>query len=212
MTLVAIFVRVSSKSQEYDRQISDLTAHAQKMNYQVVEIITEVVSASKTAKEHREAIGQLIKLARAGSIRKVLVTEVSRLGRRTADILQVIEELTELKVSVYAHNFGQETLTKEGKRNTTINVMFTLLAEFARMETELLSERIRSGQEEARRKGKKLGRRPGTTKTADQLVKEYPGVVKDIRAGLSIRKISAFREVSKDTVQRVKKAIMQTFA
>jgi DNA invertase Pin-like site-specific DNA recombinase len=200
---VGFFVRVSSKSQEYDRQISDLTAYAEKMDYQVV----QVISASKTAKEHREAISQLLELARSGKIEKVLVTEVSRLGRRTADILQVIEELSDLRVSVYAHNFGQETLTKEGKRNPTINLVYTLLAEIARMETELLSERIRSGQAEARRKGKKLGRRQGTTKPAEQLLKDYSGVVKDLNAGLSIRQTAAIRKVSKNTVERVKKAM-----
>lgn len=132
-----------------------------------------------------------------GQIRKVLVIEVSCLGRRTADILQVIEELSDLRVSVYAHNFGQETLTKEGKRNPTINLVYTLLAEIARMETELLSECIRPGQAEARRKGKKLGRREGTTKPAEQLLKDYSGVVKDLNEDLSIRQTAAIRKVSK---------------
>ncbi len=207
MTPVAIFVRVSTKSQEYDRQISDLTAYAEKHNYLVVAQISEVISASKTKKENREAIQQLYELAGSHKIKKVLVTEISRLGRRTADVLKVIDDLSDLRVSVYAHNYGLETLNKDGKRNPVANLMFTLLAEFARMETETLSERIRSGQGEARRKGKHLGRPTGSTKTSEKLLKEYPGVVKDLKEGLSIRKTAAFRNVSVDTVLKVKKAL-----
>jgi predicted site-specific integrase-resolvase len=47
MVPVAIFTRVSTKSQDYQRQVADLTIYAQKMNYQVVATISEKVSATK---------------------------------------------------------------------------------------------------------------------------------------------------------------------
>lgn len=66
------------------------------------------------------------------------------------------------------------------------------MVEIDAMETERMSERILSGLGQARRDGKRLGRPPGLVKDrtgepAQKLVKDYPGVVKDVKAGLSIR-------------------------
>ena len=68
-------------------------------------------------------------------------------------------------------------------------------------------QRILSGLAEARRRGKQLGRPKGSVKQQEQLLSEYAGVVNDLKAGLSIRQIAAIRQVSTDTVQRVKKAM-----
>ena len=75
------------------------------------------------------------------------------------------------------------------------------------METERLSERILSGLAQARRDGKQLGRPKGIVKTNDDLVADYPLVIKDLKKKLSIRQIAAIRQVSADTVQRVKLAM-----
>ena len=81
------------------------------------------------------------------------------------------------------------------------------MIEIDAMETERLSERILSGLAQARRDGKQLGRPKGTVKTNEDLVADYPLVVKDLKKKLSIRQIAAIRQVSTDTVQRVKKAM-----
>ena len=75
------------------------------------------------------------------------------------------------------------------------------------METERLSKRILSGLANVRRKGVRVGRPPGSIISTQQLLADYPGVVKDLRAGLSIRQTAAFRALSKDTIQRIKKAM-----
>jgi DNA invertase Pin-like site-specific DNA recombinase len=75
------------------------------------------------------------------------------------------------------------------------------------METERLSERILSGLAEARRRGKRLGRPKGSVKPQDQLLVDYAMVVKDLNKGLSIRQTAVLRQVSTDTVQRVKRAM-----
>ena len=128
MQQVVIFVRVSKKEQDYQRQ--------------VVAEIAEKISGAKRNQD-REGIQQLLELSRQGAIQKVLVSEVSRLGRSTVEVLQIVEELTQLGISIYVQNFGIETL-KNGKRNPVAQFMFTLLAEFARLERETLRERILS--------------------------------------------------------------------
>lgn len=204
---VACFARVSKRTQEVDRQVFDLAGAASRMSWEVVATFTEKVSGS-TKNLKRPELQKLLELARSGVIDKVLVTEVSRLGRRTSEVLQIIEELTDLGVSIYVHGYGLETLTGDGKRNPIAQLMFTMLAEFARLEKEMLVERINSGLDEARRKGKHIGRAAGSVKSLDQLLKDHADVVRQLRAGKSIRDVAAITGKSEGTVKKVKKALV----
>lgn len=202
-TPVALFVRVSKQAQDLNRQIHDLSRFANEQGWNIVATITEKVSGA-TENDKRKGISELLHLAKHKKISKALVTEVSRLGRRTSDVLAVIETLTECGVSVVAHNYRLETLTPDGKRNPVAALLFTFLAEFARLERETLVERIHSGLEQARRRGKRLGRPHGTTKSTEQVLTDYPRVVRCLKQGLSLRQTAKVAEVSVNTVRKVK--------
>lgn len=202
-----IFVRVSRKDQDYQRQLQDLRAIAASMNLVVVREIAEKISGA-IRNQQREGIQELLSLAHQRKIDKVLVQEVSRLGRSTVEVLQVVEELTDLGVSIYVQNFGIETL-KQGRngelhRNPVAQFLFTMLAEFARLERETLRERILSGMEEARRKGKKIGRPEGSQKQLQNYLKDYPSVVRNLKQGLSLRQTAKVCGVAVNTVRKVK--------
>jgi DNA invertase Pin-like site-specific DNA recombinase len=81
-TPVALFVRVSKQAQDYDRQIADLKHYAERQEYTIQATIAEKISGSKRNDERR-GITELLALGTGGRIKKILVTEVSRLGRRT---------------------------------------------------------------------------------------------------------------------------------
>ena len=196
-----IFVRVSKREQDYQRQLEDLRALAKTQNLEIIAEIAEKISGVKDNQE-RDGVQELLRLAQKGIIQKVLVQEVSRLGRSTVEVLKVLEELTSLRVSVYVQNFGFETL-KSGKRNPIAQFMFTLLAEFARMERETLRERILSGMEEARRQGKHLGRPDGSLENKETFLKKYPSVVRNLRQGISVRKTAKICDTSINTVRKV---------
>lgn len=196
-----IFVRVSKREQDYQRQLEDLRVLAKTQNLEIVAEIAEKISGAKN-NEDRDGVKELLKLAQKGMIQKVLVQEVSRLGRSTVEVLKVLEELTSLHVSVYVQNFSFETL-KNGKRNPIAQFMFTLLAEFARMERETLRERILSGMEEARRQGKHLGRPDGSLENRETFLKKYPSVVRNLRQGISVRKTAKICDTSINTVRKV---------
>lgn len=204
MTKVAIYVRVSSKRQDFQRQISELEALAEQRHYQVIKVITEIGSATKRKKAERPELQQLLDLARGGTIQKILVSEISRLGRRPSETLEMIDMFSDLQVSVFARNLGMETLLDNGKRNPAAAIVFTLLSEIARQETETLGERIRSGQDEARRKNKHIGRPTGTTKSNKDFLKENSKVVRLLEQGKSIRETAKLADVSAFTVQKVK--------
>jgi DNA invertase Pin-like site-specific DNA recombinase len=169
-------------------------------NWEVVNVIQEKISGSKNRLEDRPGFKQLLDLMASGQVNKVLISEVIRLGRRTKDLLEVIEFLHH-RVSLVVYNYRQETLYHRGKVNSMAQFLITLLGDIGRMETETLSERTLSELEEARRKGKRLGRPKGTKIQSEQLLSQYPGIVKDIKNGLNIRKTAAFRKVAVDTVQ-----------
>ena len=61
---VALFVRVSTRGQDYSRQVSDLTAVAQRQGYQITHIIAETGSATKRSNVDRPEIEQLLTLCR----------------------------------------------------------------------------------------------------------------------------------------------------
>lgn len=206
MTNVAIFVRVSKQSQDFERQIHDLRQYAERQGWTVAQVISEKISGTKKNAD-RQGMVELMQLARSGGIKKVLVTEVSRLGRRTSEVLTVIEELSELGVSVYAQNYNLETLTPQGKRNPVAGLLFTFLAEFARLERETLVERIHSGLEQARRRGKKLGRPKGSVADGEAVLKKYPGAVGLLKKGFSVRKVAKIYDISPTTVTKLKKLL-----
>jgi DNA invertase Pin-like site-specific DNA recombinase len=202
---VAILVRVSTLKQETDRQVSELREYADRKGYTVVEVCAEQVSG-RADEADRHGLQRVEELVRAGKVKKVLVHEVSRLARKNSVVHRFVEALEERGVSLYWHGQGVETLLESGKRNPAAAIMLALLAEMARNAVETLSTRIRSGLEEARRKGRKLGRPEGGESPAE-LLNRHRDIVRLLNAGLSIRHTAKIAGKGVPTVQRVKEAM-----
>lgn len=205
MTPVAILVRVSTQKQETDRQRTELEAAASAKGWTVVEVIEEqgVSGSSQT----RRGLDRVLELAEAKKIRKVLVHEVSRIGRRNGVVHAFLDRLDDLGVSLYWHAQGIETRLDNGKRNPAAGIMLALLSEMARAEKETLVERINSGLAEARRKGKVLGRPVGSTTAPVDLIAKHDDIVRSLKAGKPLRDIAARTGKGISTVKRVKKAM-----
>jgi DNA invertase Pin-like site-specific DNA recombinase len=198
------FLRVSTKAQETARQLADITDYAQREGWQLTEPISETISGGKKNKD-RPGLQVLLKLARRGDT--VIATEISRLGRDTAQVLAFIEELAERGVSVFVLNHRLATLRTDGSRDAMAQAMLTFGAEFARLERVTLRERVQSGVDYARSQGKTLGRPVGTTKSDEHLLEKYPEVIKQLKKDLPIRDVAKITDVSKNTVAKVRKAL-----
>ena len=207
---VAILARVSTDKQNTARQIQELEQVAAENGWDVVEVI-ETAGLSGNAKDgDRHDLSRVRALAAEKKIRKVLVHEVSRLARRNSTAHKFLEEMEALGVSLYWHSQRIETLLYNGKRNPAASLMFSLLAEMARSERETLVERINSGLDKARREGKKLGRPAGSTLSPKKFLANHRDVMKQLRAGHSIRNTAKITGKSVSTVQRVKAAMPQS--
>jgi DNA invertase Pin-like site-specific DNA recombinase len=207
---VCILVRVSTNKQETDRQINELEKVAKDRGWKVAEICEEKISGSAKIEE-RAALMRALELAQSGSIKKVLVHEISRVARRSSVAHTFVEKLEECGVSLYWHAQGVETLLPNGKRNPSASIMLAILAEMARAEKETLQERIKSGLVNARKHGTKSGRaigRPkGTSLEAADFLAKHKDVVKLLREGQSIRHAAKISGKGGSTVQRVAAAM-----
>ena len=199
---VVIFGRVSTLIQDYDRQINELTAICTQRGWLVRSVFTEKISGAKKNAERKE-LSRMIEYIKAQHIDKVLVTELSRLGRDTLQVLQVIETLNDMKVSLYIQNYNIETLNEDGKVNAMSQFLITILAEIARMERKTIRERMNSGYKNFREQGGVVGRKQGYTKSDDQMKQQYSQEIKLLRKGLSLREISKLTVHSVNTIRKV---------
>ena len=204
---VAILARVSTDKQDNSRQVHELHQAASDQGWEVVEVIETAGLSGNANEADRHDLNRIRNLAASGEIRKVMVHEVSRLARRNSTAHKFLEELEHLGVSLYWHAQRIETLLPNGKRNPAASIMFSLLAEMARNERETLVERINSGLAKARRDGKTLGRPNGSTLTQADFLANHRDVVKQLRAGQSIRNTAKITGKGASTVQRVKEAM-----
>lgn len=185
---VAIYARVSTKDQNCDRQISDLVAYAQRADFAICEIYKETASGAKNDRQERN---RAIDLARNRKVDAVLVTELSRWGRSTLDLLSSLEFLASYGVSLICLSGMDLNLsTPHGK------LMTQILAGVAEFERELLRERVRSGVAAARARGKILGRPREDTRDRCQQV----NILRS--QGMSERAIGKQLSIGKSTVNK----------
>ena len=210
MEKVVILARVSTDKQEYQRQITELTEHCRKMDWEVVRIFANKVSGAKSNEDRTEIQG-LIEFVKTNQIQRVVCLEISRMGRNTLEALKVIQLLNENKVSLYVKNYNLETLDSEGKVNPVASLICTILLEIAQMERLTIKERMESGRrqyiEKCRREGIKMGRPSTYRKSDDEYRKQYQREISLIRKGLSLANISAITGTSINTIRKMKDVI-----
>lgn len=206
MMKTVIFARVSTNVQEYDRQINELTTLAKSNGWSVEAVFAEKISGAKSNKERTELLN-MVSYVEANHINKVLVTELSRLGRDTLQVLEVIQMLNEKSISLYIQNYNIETLTKDGKGNAMSQFLITILAEVARMERKTIRERVESGYKNYRANGGKVGRKIGYKKAEETIREQYTEEIKLLKKGYSLRNISKITGTSINTIRKCKSLI-----
>ena len=144
------------------------------------------------AKLDRAERRKVMALAQARRVNAILVTELSRWGRSTVDLLNTLRELESWKVSVIAMNGMAFDLSSPHGR-----MLATFLSGIAEFERDLISERVKSGLAAAKARGKKLGRQTGERPKSDRLA---PKVLALVAEGRSYRWIARDLGISKNTV------------
>jgi len=195
---VAIYCRVSTSDQDNDRQERDLLEYAERADFEVVEVFKETLSGIRRSKgkqpiERKRAM----ELAQRHEIGAVLVTEMTRWGRSTQDLMDTLGQLSSWDVSLIAtRGLTFDLSTPQGK------LVANLMASLAEFEHDLLRERVRSGVAAAKARGQRFGRRAGY-RPSDRHAPEVVRLSEEER--LSQRAVAERLGISKTTVNEILK-------
>lgn len=138
------YARVSTSQQSLDIQINALKAAG-------VESHRIFTDKSTGSDKDREGLNLLLIKMEQGDV--LLVKKLDRLGRNTADMIQLIQQFEEIGVQVRFLDDGISTEGEMGK------MVVTILAAVAQAERARILERTNEGREEAKAKGIKFGRK-----------------------------------------------------
>lgn len=177
------YARVSTRSQELDRQIDLLKE--QNCN----EILTEKMTGTKA---NRPQLNRLKDKLRPGDT--VVVESFSRLGRSTKDLIDLVNYFEENKVKLVSLKENFDTSTPHGR------LMMTVFQAFSQFERDLIVERTKEGLKSARARGRKGGRPRVNQRDVARAVKLYESQT------YSIREITEMTGISKATIYRYLKS------
>ena len=144
---VAVYVRVSSKSQDTKSQEPDLTRWAAAQSEPAIWYRDKFTGKSMD----RPGWNRLHRAIVAGEVSTVAIWRLDRLGRTAKGLTALFEELRQLGVGLVSLRDGLDLATPSGR------LMANVLASVAQFETEVRAERILAGQSVARANGKRWG-------------------------------------------------------
>ena len=205
-----IFTRCSSSGslegrQDTTRQVEDLKHYADLNGISIIKTYEEHISGGKTNKE-RPLLQEALSFCLDNKIDIILISELSRLGRRCDEILETIKFLKDHHINCYFLKEQLSIFSSDGKENPYLTIMCAVLGTAAELERETIYYRLKSGRDKYVRDGGRLGKPKGAgIKTKEQMAVEYKAVIKNLRAGQSIRNTSKITGFSPCTVIKVKK-------
>lgn len=148
---VAVYVRVSTRDQRLLQQFREVRHMVERKGWTITRVYRERRSGAQGA--HRPEWERLRKDAARRRFDAVAVWAIDRMGRSTLDVLKAVEGFERRGVELLIVKQKVDTTSPLGK------LLLTILAAFAQMERELISERTRMGMAAAKAAGKQIGRR-----------------------------------------------------
>lgn len=197
----------NESKQDVTRQTKELTAKYSKQ-YEInpVNGIYEYYESGTKNKEHNQNI---ITNCINNNIDTIIVSEVSRISRKVLGALQFIEQCTKHRINILIDSHNLKTLNEDKTENETSKMVLSMLSSFAEIEIKQTQRRLNSGRKKYIEEGGKLGRVKGSTETKEDFLNKHKDVQKELKDGLSIRKISKITDKSTATIQKVKKLMLQ---
>jgi DNA invertase Pin-like site-specific DNA recombinase len=183
---IAIYARVSTDRQSTESQLSTLREYIKKREWNLFkEYIDEGFTGSNTK---RPAFNEMMADAKKRRFDVLLVYKLDRLSRSLKDLIITLDDLKSTGIDFVSYDNSLDTTTPTGR------LIFHVVGSVAEFEREIIKERVKTGLENARRKGKRLGRPP----VSSALVEE----AKRLRSqGMPYRKIGLQLGIPESTVR-----------
>ena len=153
----AIYVRVSNTDkQDYKRQVEELLEVAQNDGYSKDNIFIYADKISGYTKNiERPKLTEM--LNNLPEYEVLYISEVSRLGRKPSEVRKVIDQISDLKIPIYIHNYKQRTIDQNNKENIVLSIIINVLIDISNQEAQILKERSKSGLLSSVKSGKAGG-------------------------------------------------------
>lgn len=193
--MIVAYLRVSTSKQHLSNQQDEIERFAQSKSMTVNRWVTEIVSGKKNKKERK--LGSVLKKLKEGDT--LIVTELSRLSRTLTDIMAIMGQCLEKKITLYS--------TKDGYAfDNSINskVLCFAFGLVAEIERNLISMRTREALALRKAEGVILGRRKGSFTKLNILIDNRREVVGMLQNGKTIASICRHYDVSRDTFNNLK--------
>jgi DNA invertase Pin-like site-specific DNA recombinase len=173
------YERVSSDKQVLDRQRDQLEAAG------CEKVFSDFAESGRKAS--RPEFDKCLEYLRPGDA--LVVTELSRLGRTTKQLLELADNLRARQIDLVILNLGLDTSTPSGK------MVYTVLCAVTEMEVDLLRERTNDGLKAARARGRVGGRKQKLSPAQEKdLLKKYAA------KEMTVAEIGEFFGISRDAV------------
>ena len=188
MKRAALYMRVSTIDQHPETQLHDLRGMAAQRGFEIVGEYTDTISGTKAK---RPGLNDLLRDARRGRFDVVLVWACDRIARSTRHFLEVLDELSNLKIEFVSF---RENIDTTGPLGRAIVVIIGAIAE---LERNLIVERVRAGMRRAKLEGRHIGR--------PKLAIDSGDIVRDRERGMSLTQIAQAHGVSRALVSKTLK-------
>jgi DNA invertase Pin-like site-specific DNA recombinase len=183
MKRVAAYIRVSTDKQSTDSQLVAIKDAIQRSGDVLVQVYEDHAISGGKSRQDRPALDSMLKDAGAGKLDKVIVWDITRLGRSLSDLIATLNELQKFSVDLQFLQNDLDTSTEAGR------MLFSIFGAIGEFERSLTRERVKSGIANARAKGVRLGRPTNCNPQTKATVLELRS------KGMSIRKICSLLSI-----------------
>jgi len=185
MSKIVAYLRASTDKQDLNHQKLELLEFARKKSLSIDEFVEITISSRKNSKQRR--IDELLCMLDDGDI--LLVTELSRLGRSTAEVITIVNSLAKRNIRVIVLKQNLDI----SQQDINSKVTLTLFSLFSELERDLISLRTKEALASKKRQGQILGKPKGTIQKS-KFDKHAEKIKELLDYGLSVRKISSVLE------------------
>lgn len=197
--MIVLYTRVSTLEQNPDRQLTN----SKDYDY----ILTDYCSGSIPLYERPKG-SEVKKMIDNGTLTRLVIHDVTRIGRNTLDVLSIWSELTERGIVIECKNPNIRNINDDGKVDKFSELMLSILSTMSQFEKSLIRERQLEGIKVRKEKGLYGGRRIGTVDSVQSFLKKKRSqdILNYLSKGTySYDEISKILSVSTTTITKVKK-------
>jgi DNA invertase Pin-like site-specific DNA recombinase len=177
------YIRVSTDKQDVKNQKYEILEAARKKDIRVDDFVEITISSRKTSKQRR--IDEV--LQSLGSSDTLIVTELSRLGRSTPEVIALVNEIIKRNIRVIA--LKQNIDISGGQHDMASKISVTIFSLLAELERDLISDRTKEALSAKKSQGIQLGKPKGTIQKS-KFDKDLERIKELLKLGLSARKIA----------------------